>query len=219
MILLDDAFQHRRLARDLDLLLVDACEPFGFEHVFPRGTLREPLAGARRAQAIALSRADMVVASERAAIRERYRRLAPQAAWLELGHRPLALRSASGDELPLATLAGQPIAAFSGVGNPRGFRYTLAECGYQVVAWREFPDHYAYHRRDVEELDAWADSLPVAAVLCTHKDLVKLPYARLGSKPLWAVRIATELHSGQESLETLLAPLAVRAQSQAKYAA
>ena len=68
-ILLDDGFQHRRLARDLDIVLLDALEPFGFEHVFPRGTLREPLAGLARADVVCLSRADAISAAEREAIR------------------------------------------------------------------------------------------------------------------------------------------------------
>lgn len=211
MILLDDAFQHRRLARDLDLALVDACEPFGFDHVFPRGTLREPLAGIRRAQAIVLTRADMLEAAERAMIGERYRRLAPQALWLEAAHRPLAMRDASGQETPPEMLRGQPVAAFCGIGNPRGFRHTLAACGCEVIAWREYPDHHAYSERDATELAAWAESFPVAAVLCTHKDLVKLPLIRLGARPLLAVRVETEFLSGQPDLEKLLAPLAERA--------
>ncbi|HWC89722.1 MAG TPA: tetraacyldisaccharide 4'-kinase, partial [Pirellulales bacterium] len=70
-IVLDDGFQHRRLARDLDIVLLDACEPFGFGHVFPRGTLREPVCGLRRAHVVVLSRADMADAAQRAAIRQR----------------------------------------------------------------------------------------------------------------------------------------------------
>ena len=69
VIILDDAFQHRRIARDLDLVLIDALEPFGFGHVFPRGTLREPLAGLARAHLVILTRADMVDETERSRIR------------------------------------------------------------------------------------------------------------------------------------------------------
>src|SRR5258708_38795941 len=89
LILLDDAFQHRRLARDLDIVLLDALEPFGFDHVFPRGTLREPVAGLQRADCIALSRADMVDATERARIRTTPLRYAPRAVWMEMRHAPL----------------------------------------------------------------------------------------------------------------------------------
>jgi tetraacyldisaccharide 4'-kinase len=115
MLVLDDAFQHRRVARDLDILLVDACEPFGFEHVFPRGTLREPLCGARRAHAIGLTRRDMISASERDMIRRRFERLAPGAAWLEMRHRPTALRTFDGVEFPLAAIRGQRVAALCGM--------------------------------------------------------------------------------------------------------
>ena len=70
-LVLDDAFQHRRIARDLDIVLLDALEPLGYEHVFPRGTLREPVEGLARANVIALSRADLLTAEQRRAIRER----------------------------------------------------------------------------------------------------------------------------------------------------
>ncbi len=76
-ILLDDGFQHRRIARDLDIVLLDALAPFGFGHVFPRGTLREPLAGLRRADAVVLSRADLLDSSEREEIWQTVRAHAP----------------------------------------------------------------------------------------------------------------------------------------------
>ena len=67
--ILDDAFQNRRIARDLDIVLLDALEPFGYEHVFPRGTLREPLGGLERADVVALSRAELLDSSQREEIR------------------------------------------------------------------------------------------------------------------------------------------------------
>ena len=84
-MLLDDGFQHRRLARDLDIVLLDALEPFGFDHVFPRGTLREPVTGLARAHVVCLSRADAISAAERDAIRTPRRRTRsrkpPGASW------------------------------------------------------------------------------------------------------------------------------------------
>ncbi len=103
VILLDDGFQHRRLERDLDIVLIDALEPFGFEHVFPRGTLREPTSALQRAHAVVLSRADMVDATERDQIRQRVQQLAPAAAWIEVAHQPTQLASSSsfsGDVTP-----------------------------------------------------------------------------------------------------------------------
>ncbi|MHB1038561.1 MAG: tetraacyldisaccharide 4'-kinase [Pirellulales bacterium] len=206
-ILLDDAFQHRRLARDLDIVLLDALEPFGFGHVFPRGTLREPVAGLARAQVVALSRADMAEPAERARIRAEVRRLAPRAAWLELVHAPRCLRSADGGHEPLESLAGQPVAAFCGLGNPAGFRHTLATQGYRVAAFREFADHHAYAPADLASLAAWADRLDVSAVVCTWKDLVKIGVTHLGRRPLWAVAIELEMPAGQPELEAKLGKL------------
>jgi tetraacyldisaccharide 4'-kinase len=206
-IVLDDAFQHRRIGRDLDIVMLDALEPFGFGHVFPRGTLREPLTGLGRADVVVLSRADMSQPDERARIREEALRHAPGAAWAEVTHAPRALRSSSGRREPLESLRGQPVAAFCGIGNPAGFRHTLRTFGCRVAAFREFPDHYRYNRADVESLIDWAGELDVAAVVCTHKDLVKLSVDQLGRHPLWAVAIGLEFLAGQEELEGKLKAL------------
>jgi len=142
LILLDDGFQHRRIGRDLDIVLLDALEPFGFEHVFPRGTLREPLRGLRRAGAVILSRADMLEPAEREKIRRRVEQLAPKAAWAEIRHAPLELLSVGGQVKPIDELCKVKIAAFCGVGNPAGFRHTLESCGFDMAGFREFPDHH-----------------------------------------------------------------------------
>jgi tetraacyldisaccharide 4'-kinase len=207
LVLLDDAFQHRRIARDLDMVLLDALEPFGFGHVFPRGTLREPPAGLRRAQVVVLSRSDHVPPTDREEIRRQVARHAPAAVWAAGIHAPQALQDHAGRREPLASLVNLPVAAFCGVGNPAGFRRTLEICGYQVIAFREFADHYRYARADVESLVAWAEGLDVAAVLCTHKDLVKLGIDRLGNRPLWALTIAFQFQRGQQEVEARLAGL------------
>ncbi len=204
LILLDDAFQHRRIARDLNIVVVDALEPFGFGHVFPRGMLREPLAGLSRAHVVALSRANLVDAAERERIKSVVRSYAPAALWIECNHAPRELRSAAGATAALETMAGKPVAAFCGIGNPEGFRRTLAQCGLQVVAFREFPDHFSYQRADVESLVKWASNLPVEAVLCTQKDLVKLGIERLGTRPLWALAIGLQISAGQAEFEARL---------------
>ncbi len=208
-IVLDDGFQHRRLARDLDIVLIDALEPFGFEHVFPRGTLREPPAGLKRAQVVALSRADHLSPAEREELRRKALHYSPDAMWIELAHAPQRLVSAAGQTQGLETLRGQRVAAFCGIGNPAGFRHTLDRCGAVTVGFREFPDHYAYERSDIESLAAWSDGLGAAAAVCTAKDLVKLGIERLGRAPLWAVAIELEFLSGQAEFEARLASLFV----------
>jgi tetraacyldisaccharide 4'-kinase len=215
LILLDDAFQHRRIQRDLDIVLIDALEPFGFGHVFPRGTLREPLAGLSRAQVVVLTRADMVDEVERARICGIVERFAPRTVWAECRHAPRSLLSSTGQEESLGTLRGKPVAAFCGIGNPAAFRHTLAGLGYNVVAWREFPDHFAYAPSDAEELAGWAKSQSADAVVCTHKDLVKLARDKLGGVPLRAVSVGLEFLSGQQAIEAALENLIRKCESTA----
>jgi tetraacyldisaccharide 4'-kinase len=207
LILLDDGFQHRRLHRDLDLVMVDSLEPYGFDHIFPRGTLREPLAGLRRAGLVALSRANLIDAAQRKAIRARLQLLAPQAGWIEVAHQPQALISASGKRAELDTMAGKKIAAFCGIGNPAGFRATLDALGYEGCAFREFPDHHAYTPGDIASLANWADEHNADALVCTHKDLVKISAVGFGSLPLWAVEIGIQILTGGDALAAQLEPL------------
>jgi tetraacyldisaccharide 4'-kinase len=205
LIVLDDGFQHRRLARDLDIVLLDALEPFGHEHVFPRGTLREPIIGLQRAHAVCLTRAAAIAAHEREAIRQRVSRLAPHAAWCEAAHGPTKLLSASGGSQPLALLSGKRVAAFCGIGNPAGFRHTLASSGAQIVAWREYPDHHAFTAADAKELENIMMRCNAELAVCTHKDLVKLRQDEVAERPLWAVEIEMQFLAGQEALEALVA--------------
>lgn len=208
LIVLDDAFQHRRIHRDLDIVLLDALQPFGWEYVFPRGLLREPPSGLRRADVVVLSRSDAVSGEQREAIRRRVAEWAPNALWVEVAQRPVGLRTAEGTQETLAQIAGQRVAAFCGIGNPAGFRHTLQTCGCQVADFREFPDHHPYPARDLESLARWADGLDeIVAIVCTHKDLVKIPRSQLGGIPLRALEIGLEFTVGGSAFEQMLAKL------------
>jgi tetraacyldisaccharide 4'-kinase len=210
ILLLDDGFQHRRLARDLDIVLLDALEPFGFEHVFPRGTLREPLSGLDRAHAVCLSRADAVSADQQESIRTRVAELAPQAAWCEIAHAASGLVNSRGETQPLETLGGRRVAAFCGIGNPAGFRHTLSATGCELVGWREFPDHHAYTVHDQAELGDFAKESKADAIVCTQKDLVKLRQPQLGDVPLWAVSIEIKFLCGQEVMNASISAIVLR---------
>ncbi len=205
MIILDDGFQHRRLARDLDLVLIDATEPFGFDRVFPRGMLREPLSGLQRADAVVLTRCDLVAQESRQKIRQRVTQIAPQAKWIEVAFRPSHLFSASGRTKPLASISGSPIAAFCGIGNPSAFRETLTTCGLNVKALREFPDHHQFGRQDIDSLTDWVrQDTEIEAVVCTHKDLVKISIDQLADKPLYAIAIDLDIQVGEGELVSAL---------------
>jgi tetraacyldisaccharide 4'-kinase len=208
VLILDDAFQHRRMGRDLDIVLLDALEPFGYEHLLPRGLLREPVRGLARAQVVALSRSDAVSEGRRREIEGRVRAVAPQAVWLELAHRPARLVSAHGAARELATLRGQQIAAFCGIGNPAGFRHTLEQSGLIAADFLEMPDHCSYGESELSRVVAWLNGMGgVEDAICTRKDLVKIPAGDLGGKRLWALEIELEIIRGQEELQMLLAEI------------
>ena len=184
-------------------MLVDALEPLGFGHVFPRGTLREPLAGWRRAQVAILTRSDLVDASQRPKFQP-VRALPPAAAWVEATYPPRAPARLDGEERATAELTGRRVAAFCGIGNPAGFRHSLAQCGYEVVAMRELADHFPYPAGEVAALAQWVDSLKVAGAICTSKDLVKIGSRWPGATPLCALVSRLQIVSGQSDLEACL---------------
>jgi tetraacyldisaccharide 4'-kinase len=203
VLVLDDGFQHRRLTRDLDLVLLDATNPWGHGYLLPRGLLREPPSSLRRAGVVLLTRCDQADAAALARLRETVTRLAPGAVVVQATHRPVEL--VNQDAVPLDRLRGQPVAAFCGLGNPDAFRRTLLDLGTQLSAFRTFPDHHAYTRADVEELAAWARQQPADCLLATtQKDLVKLRVRRLGERHLWAVRVRFHVQEGQEALDRKL---------------
>lgn len=209
VLVLDDGFQHRRLGRDLDLVLLDALDPFGGGRLFPRGLLREPIASLRRAGLVVLSRADLVDEPRRRAIRAEAERHAGPLRWVEARHAPLDLIDAEGQSSPLSELVGPRVFAFCGIGNPEGFRRTLAGLGVTPVEFAVFPDHHPYSRADVEALARRAASAGAELILTTQKDLVKLRTRTLGPIPLRAVRIGLEVTAGLPGLTAALEALPI----------
>jgi tetraacyldisaccharide 4'-kinase len=205
VLILDDGFQHRRLARDLDIVLVDATNPWGHGYLFPRGLLRESPASLRRAGIVLMTRCDQVGEKERARLREMIDQMAPGTPIAETWHRPLEMINSDRLSRPVEHLAHRPVAAFCGIGNPEGFRKSLMGLGASVVEFKTYSDHYRYSQRDVEDLRRWAlGQEPECLVITTQKDLVKLRLTHLEDKELWALRIRLQVDKGQEVLEQKL---------------
>ena len=200
LLVLDDGFQHRRLARDLDIVLLDALDPFGLGRIFPRGLLREPISALKRASIVVLSRGDLISTETRQAIRNRAERAAGPLVWAVARHAPLGLIGEGGIEERLESIQGKQVAAFCGIGNPEGFRRTLNNRGISPIGFRIFPDHHSYTAADVAELTTWAIGLGAELALTTQKDSVKLRAEALGPIPLRAVRIGLEVIEGEPEL-------------------
>jgi tetraacyldisaccharide 4'-kinase len=211
VLVLDDGFQHRRMARDMDIVLIDALNPFGGGHVLPRGLLREPPSALRRADLLIVTRADQVPQEQLSTLAERLRTYAPDVPLAHCIHRPAGLRSLTGGGkvLPLEMLKDGRWAAFCGIGNPEAFRLTLQKLGAETVQFTAFPDHHVYRPGEVAALLAGAEKAACKGVVTTEKDAVKIARLLPATSPLAAaaLEVRIELTEGREALERLISAL------------
>ena len=200
VLVLDDGFQHRRLARDLDIVLIDCTEPFGYGRLFPRGLLREPIRSLRRAHLLVLSRVDLATADQRNRLWNTIVRTVGTKPHVWAEHRPVALCDAAGQAQPLATLSGKLVAAFCGIGNPTAFRRTLCRLDSRLAGMRSFPDHHRYSDKDLDSLAKWAGRLGSDLLVTTEKDLVKIGRSHLAERSLCALKIELVIRESQDEL-------------------
>lgn len=212
VFLLDDAFQHRRFGRDLDIVLINAGEPFGFDHVLPRGLLREPLSGLARAGAIILTHSESAGPEALAAIEEqlrRHNRLAPiyRAEHALVGLRASGSPSAAAADHAMEELGRRRFFAFCGIGYPEALHRQLSKFAASYVGHRWFGDHHSYALGDLLALDNAARSAGAEVMVTTEKDWTKVA-SLLGTSstlPIWRLEMRIEFANGDE--ERLLAQI------------
>jgi tetraacyldisaccharide 4'-kinase len=173
VLVLDDGFQHLRVARDLDLVLLDAGDPWGGGSLPPRGRLREPLGAIARASAVIVTKVPADATAVVGRIADEVTRLAGPIPLLTARMVPSRVRTPSGWQPP-DVLAGRRVLAFAGIGRPQGFVDVLSEAGAEVVATRWYRDHHRYGADDLDRVVAEAAEHDAIAVTTT-KDAVKLP--------------------------------------------
>lgn len=173
LIVLDDGFQHRRLARTIDVVLIDATCPFGFGHVLPRGLLREPIDGLQRADVIVLTRCDQVSQQTLAQIEKKLKRIAADIPLLKCTHRIASVTKLDGEPIS-EPISGKRALIFAGIAQPQSFATSVASMGVDVVAHQWWPDHHHYRTRDIHELLKSDRHRPYDLLLTTQKDAVKL---------------------------------------------
>ena len=172
VLVLDDGFQHLQLARDLNILAIDATNPWGGGQLLPAGRLRESPEGASRADCAIITRAEPDSGVQ--ALKDKLQQL--------LGDRPIftshmqtkGVRALRGSRLDSAIEIPQPVAAFCGVGNPASFFEHLLKAGLALAHTHTFPDHYHYQQSDVTQLAEAARRAGAASLITTAKDAVKL---------------------------------------------
>jgi tetraacyldisaccharide 4'-kinase len=203
-LVLDDGFQHRTLAKDLEIVVVQGRAPWGNARVFPRGMLREPLAGLARAHVVVVT--NPAGAEPVQAVTATVRRFNRSAAVLAASYRYQdAIEAQTGRRVPVAELAGRRLLAFAGLGSPQGFADTLDGAGIRRVALAEFPDHHWFTPSDLHELARDARAAGAQGLITTEKDWVRLRDLPPPPLPLWVLPVRLVLESGQDVWQRLLA--------------
>ncbi|SEM18249.1 lipid-A-disaccharide kinase [Syntrophus gentianae] len=210
VLILDDGFQHRRLFRDLNIVLLDVDRPWGNGFLLPRGPLREPPAGA-------LKRADLLIRTGEGKEGNRgeipgYFNDVPGSERTLLGslpvfrgtHQPRALISRHrGQEMEPRDLKGKRICAFAGIGTPERFRKTLESLGAEITAFLSFPDHHRYSPSDLDFLEQEAKKAHAEMIVTTEKDEIKLMSLDLPAMPCYSLRIEMNIDP-REDFERLI---------------
>ena len=202
VLLLDDGFQHLRLARDVDVVLIDAISPFGGGGLFPLGRLREPLDGLARAHLILLTRSGFSDLAP--GIEAVVRRVNPDAPifrarvqareWVD---RRTGLRYPASE--PPFGKAG----AFCGLGNPQSFRRTLESLGIDLADWVEFEDHHRYRANELRRIAGQFRAAGATALLTTEKDEINLCDGAgdlLAPLPLYWLKVGMEIERKEDFL-------------------
>jgi tetraacyldisaccharide 4'-kinase len=200
LFLLDDAMQHRRVRRDVEIVLINCLDPWGGGHVLPRGLLREPPEGLRRADALVLTHAGQVPAQRRHEIEAAVRKYNSIAEIFYAQHLLTGLRSEEDDtELPLSALDQQPYWVACAIGQPAAFAAALQSHGPRCLGRRFFPDHHDFTEAEVKSVLAEAAAAGASVIVVTEKDWTKLrnlPPANAGRIPFWRAQMTLDFEAG-----------------------
>ncbi|MFH1552778.1 MAG: tetraacyldisaccharide 4'-kinase [Candidatus Omnitrophota bacterium] len=202
VLILDDAFQHRRIARDLNILMLDSVSLFGNGFLFPRGLLREPVSSIKRADIFVLTKTDRIGPQRRESIVRELGRLAPGKPVVQTRHRPLFLTDVTGAAYPAESLSGKKVCLASGIVDPGYFAFLMERAGAVIAARCDYTDHHRYRQLDIDTISAECARKNAEAVIFTKKDYVKireLDTSRIEDK-LFVLNVAIDITQGKENL-------------------
>jgi len=175
VLIMDDGFQHRRLARDLDIVTIDGTCPFGYGKVLPAGLLREPVAALKRADAVVVTRCDQTAESELTQLEEKLQQVNPNMIIARSIHAPVCAKSIGHKEIALKELKDKKIFAFCGIANPDAFLNTIKNIEANLVGSKIYNDHYHYTDSNIADIHEEARHLKADLILSTQKDWFSSP--------------------------------------------
>lgn len=198
-LLLDDGFQYWKLrGRRHDIVLVDCQQPFGNEHLLPRGTLREPPAHLARASTIFITKSDR----QTTALRQRISALNPEAGIIECVHHPLYFEDVfTGERVGLELVAGRKLASLSGIAQPESFESSLLKLGAELVYSKRFADHHRFTQQEVLNVINRSKKRQAAMVITTQKDAVRFPKLDRRDLPIYFVRVEIQIIRGARDFQ------------------
>lgn len=202
-LILDDGYQYLKLRSQINLLLIDQQNPFGNGCLLPRGILREPISGIRKAHAILFTKSTGTVPPDLLKTVQHYKR--KDAEIIITRHAPQYLRSIDyRDRLELSALAGKRVAIFCGIAAPKSFENFIEKLGAIIVYKRHFPDHYRFSEEDIANVFKSANALQAEYVITTEKDAVRVSPNWLYPLPFYFLRIEVQILKGGRAFEHLL---------------
>ena len=208
VLIMDDGFQHRRLGRDVDIVVIDSTVPFGYGKLLPAGLLREPIDSLKRADAAVITRCDQVDEAELAKLEGKLRQVNPEIVIARSMHAPVCAKSIDDVEMNFKELKGKKIFAFCGIGNPDAFLNTVKGLGAELVGSKVFDDHYNYTNDCFADIYEKARRFNAEMILTTQKDWVSiLPSAMPNaSEDVNFAYLAIELRfiSGEDKITVLI---------------
>ncbi|MHC4680227.1 MAG: tetraacyldisaccharide 4'-kinase [Planctomycetota bacterium] len=206
VLIMDDGFQHRRLARELDIVAVDATEPFGYGRLLPAGLLREPLTSLKRADAVVITRCDQVPEAELDRLEEKLHAANPNIVIARSIHSPVCVRSADNEEISVEQLKDRKIFAFCAIGNPDAFLGTIKTLGGEMAGSKVYDDHYHYTEHCLADICGQAEKSGADIILTTQKDWTKISglVQRPQGVPLAYLAVEIQFVAGQDRLTSLI---------------
>jgi tetraacyldisaccharide 4'-kinase len=227
VLIMDDGFQHRRLARDLDIVTVDATQPFGYGKLLPAGLLREPVTSLKRADAAVITRCDQVAEAELGELEKKLRTINPQMLIARSIHDPVCVEYPDLSVIPanagiqkdgekmdsclrrndsIRQLKGKKVFAFCGIGNPGAFLDTVKALGCELAGSKVYDDHYHHTEHSLADICEQAEHLGADLILTTQKDWTKIAgLAPIGrDMPLAYLAVEIKFLAGQDRLTSLI---------------
>ncbi len=207
-LLLDDGFQYWHLrGRRHDVVLIDRQQPFGNEHLLPRGTLREPPSHLARAHTIFITKSD----GQTAALRERIARLNPTAPVIECVHQPLYFEDVfTGERKGLELLAGKKVASLSGIAQPESFEQSLVKLGGELVYTKRFADHHRFTQQEILNAINRAKKRQAEIIVTTQKDAVRFPKIDRRDLSFYFMRVEIKIVAGANDFQDCVRKICFR---------